>query len=332
MSLVLVTGGTGFVGKALVQRLAAEGRPMRLLVRRQTLDACAPWRETYPNIEIAVGDLTDAASLQSGVRGVTEIFHLAADYRLWVRDPTSMYQANVGGTEALMRAAAREGVRRIVYMSSVATLKPLKEGAADETSALGEDEAIGPYKRSKWQAERIVSAMARDGLPVVIVNPSTPIGPGDTRPTPTGRIIVDAARGRIPAFVDTGLNLVHVDDVARGCLLALEHGRLGERYILGGDDVTLRALLAEIAALVGRPAPKISLPHWAVLPIAAGAELAAMWSGREPLATIDGVRMSRHRMFFSSAKARAELGYAARPHDEALRDAIAWFRAHEYID
>jgi dihydroflavonol-4-reductase len=262
------------------------------------------------------------------VAGCAALFHVAADYRLWVRDPAAMQAANVGGTERLMMAALGAGVGRIVYTSSVATLGLAADGAAaDETTPSRLEDMIGPYKRSKFMAEEVVRELiATRALPAVIVNPSTPIGPRDVKPTPTGRMIVEAASGRMPAFVDTGLNLVHVDDVAQGHLLAEQHGRIGERYILGGENLSLGAILGEIARLVGRRAPRLSLPIAALWPVALGAEAWARVSGREPFVTLDGLRMAKKHMFFTSAKAERELGYRARPAAAGLADAIAWFR------
>ena len=258
------------------------------------------------------GDLRDRASLAAALKGVRFLFHAAADYRLWARDPEEIIRNNVEGTRLIMEEALRAGVERIVYTSSVATLKLVDGAPATEDRPLAEEEAIGAYKRSKVAAERLVEAMVRrDGLPAVIVNPSTPIGPRDVRPTPTGRIIIEAASGRMPAFVDTGLNLVHVDDVAAGHLAALERGRIGERYILGGENVLLADMLADIARLVGRRPPTLKLPRAAIYPIAYGAELMAKVRGVEPFVTLDGLRMARHHMFFDDAKARRELGYAS---------------------
>ena len=247
--------------------------------------------------------------------------------------PNEIIRNNVEGTRLLMQEALRAGVERIVYTSSVATLKLVDGGTANETLPLSaEEEAIGAYKRSKIAAERLVEAMiARDSLPAVIVNPSTPIGPRDVQPTPTGRIIVEAASGRMPGFVDTGLNLVHVDDVAAGHLAALQRGRIGERYILGGENVFLADMLADIARVVGRRPPTLRIPRIAVYPVAYGAELMARIRGVEPFVTLDGLRMARHHMFFDDAKARRELGYVSRPYREGLCDAIAWFRAHGYL-
>ncbi len=242
-------------------------------------------------------------------------------------------RANVEGAKATMEAALAAGVERIVYTSSVATLS-LKNASApvDEAAPSTVEGAVGVYKKSKVAAERLVERMIADrGLPAVIVNPSTPIGPRDVKPTPTGRVIVEAATGKVPAFVDTGLNLAHVDDVARGHLLAMEKGRIGERYILGGQDVALRDMLADIAALVGRKPPTVALPRGPLYPLAVAAELAARVTGKEPFLTVDALKMSRHHMFFTSAKAERELGYAARPYREALADAVAWFRSAEYI-
>jgi len=276
--------------------------------------------------DIVEGDLRDAAAVAAAMVGVRYLFHVAADYRLWAPDPEEIVRNNRSTTEIVMRAAAAAGVERIVYTSSVATLKPLDHGAADETRSATPEQAVGAYKRSKVVAERLVEQMVADGLPAVIVQPSTPIGPRDVKPTPTGRIIVEAANGKIPAFVDSGLNLVHVDDVAAGHLLALEKGRLGERYILGGQDVMLGEMLAEIAAIVGRKAPTVRIPRTPLFPLAWANEQLARVAGGTPFLTLDSLRMAKHRMFFTSAKAEAELGYRARPYRDALGDAIAWFR------
>ncbi len=325
----LVTGATGFVGTAVARQLLAAGHTLRALARegsdrRNLADL---------DIEIALGDLRDPDSLDAAVSGCEAVFHVAADYRLWIRDPASLYASNVDGTLNLMRAALRAGVSRVVYTSSVATLGLNADGTpADEDTPVSIDDMIGHYKRSKFIAEREVRRMVtEDRLPAVIVNPSTPIGPRDVKPTPTGRVILDAAAGRIPAFVNTGLNVVHVDDVARGHLLAFERGTPGERYILGGEDLSLETILARVAAVSGRKAPKLKLPHAAVLPIAHASELFARMFGGEPLATVDGVRMARKRMFFSSRKARESLGYGFRSSTEAIRDAVEWFKSNGYL-
>jgi dihydroflavonol-4-reductase len=326
---VLVTGGSGFLGSAVARSLLARGLRVRALVRptspRGNLEGlgCEPVQ----------GDLTDAPSLRAALQDVQHLFHVAADYRLWAPDPGVLLRVNVDGTRALMRAALEAGVERIVYTSSVAALKVAGATApVDETAPLDPDEAIGTYKRSKTLAERVVEEMvARDGLPAVIVNPSTPIGPRDIRPTPTGRIILDAARGKIPAFVETGLNFAHVDDIAEGHLLAFERGRIGERYILGGENVFLQEFLAEVARRTGRRAPTMKLPRGPLYPLALGAEAVAKLTGKEPLLTVDALRMSRYRMFFTSAKAERELGYHARPWQEGVADALAWFRSAGYL-
>ena len=325
--LVLVTGATGFVGAAVARALAGRGARLRVLARssspRRNLDGL--------EAEVVEGDMRDAASMSRALDGVGALFHVAADYRLWAPDPTEIVRNNLLGTEAVMQAALAAGVQRIVYTSSVATLS-LAHTPADETSPLNEADAIGAYKRSKVAAERLVERMvAEQGLPAIIVNPSTPIGPGDVRPTPTGRIIVEAATGRVPAFVDTGLNLVHVDDVAEGHCLALEKGRVGDRYILGGQDVSLRDMLAEIARLTGRRPPSINLPRGPLYPLAVAAEMVGRITGKEPFLTVDALKMAGHHMFFSSAKAERELGYRARPYLEALADALAWFRLEGYV-
>jgi hopanoid-associated sugar epimerase len=294
--LVLLTGGSGFVGSAIARALLAAGYRVRALVRpsspRNNLAGL--------DLEMVDGDICDTAAMRRAMRGAQRVVHAAADYRLWTRDPAALVRANVGGTRTVMEAALAEGVPRVVYTSSVATLRPRNDGAASEADTENEAGAIGAYKRSKVAAERVVEAIAARGLPVVIVNPSTPIGPRDIKPTPTGRVIVEAARGRMPAFVDTGMNLVHVDDVAAGHVAALERGKPGERYILGGDDVPLREMLAEIAALTGRRAPRFQLPRAPLFPLATAAEAIAAITGRAPLLTRDGLRMSRHRMFFTS--------------------------------
>lgn len=321
----LVTGATGFVGAAVARRLLDDGEAVRVLARqggeRRNLNGLP--------VEVVEGDLADHASLTRAVKGCSAVFHVAADYRLWVPRPASMYRVNVQGTVDLLRAAAEAGAERIVYTSSVATLGLDPTGApAEEETPVRLADMVGHYKRSKFLAEEAVRGLAEtEGLPVVIVNPSTPVGPGDVKPTPTGRMIVDSANGRMPAFVDTGLNIVHVDDVAAGHLAAFRHGRLGQRYILGGDNLTLESILARIAAFVGRDPPKVKLPHHLVMPIAVLVEGWARVTGlKDPILTIDSVRMSRKKMFFSSTKAERALGYRHRPAEEALADAVVWFR------
>ena len=326
--VVLVTGASGFVGSAVARLLAEKGYRVRVLMR-----ATSP-RANVEGIacETVEGDMRDAASMAIAMRGVRYLFHVAADYRLWARDPEEIVRNNREGTRAVMEAALGAGVEKIVYTSSVAALKPLEGAVADETSRHTEASAIGAYKRSKVVAERLVEEMvAARGLPAVLVSPSTPIGPRDIKPTPTGRIIVEAATGKMPAYVDTGLNLVHVDDVAEGHLLALERGKTGEVYVLGGEDVTLKTMLADIAGLSGRKAPTLRLPRGPIYPIAFAAEAAARVTGREPFVTVDALRMARHHMFFSSAKAAKDLGYRARPYAKGIEDALAWFRQAGYV-
>ena len=327
--IALVTGATGFVGSAVARALLADGHRVKALARpnsdRRNLAGL--------DVEPVTGDLADPASLAPALKGCTALFHVAADYRLWVPDPKAMLRTNVAGTAAILRAAAAAGVARAVYTSSVATLGHHADGRpADETTMATEGQMIGLYKRSKFLAEDAARAAAAEtGLPVVIVNPSTPIGPCDVKPTPTGRIIVEAATGRIPAFVDTGLNLVHVDDVAQGHLAAFARGVPGERYILGGEDFALSAILAEIAGLVGRKAPKIRLPLGPIWPVALVAETVSRFTGKEPMVTRDALRMARKTMYFSSDKARAALDYRPRPARQALVDALGWFRANGYL-
>jgi dihydroflavonol-4-reductase len=319
----LVTGATGFVGAAVVRALLGEQWQVRVLARRGSD------RRNLKNldVEISEGDLGDLSSLERAAQGCDGLFHVAADYRLGARDPAELYRANVEGTRNVLNAACRSGVRRIVYTSSVATIGIPADGTpGDERTASSLANMIGHYKRSKYLAEEVVRDAAQGGISVVLVSPSTPVGPGDVKPTPTGQLVLDAAAGRMPAYVDTGLNIVHVDDVAAGHLLAYERGKPGERYILGGQDMSLREILEVIARLEGRNPPRVRLPYGLVLPIAYVAEGFARLTGRSGRITLEGVRMSRKKMFFSSAKAARELGYRWRPPVQAFEDAIRWFR------
>ena len=326
---ILVTGASGFVGSAVVRRLLELDTAVRVLVRPSSNRANI---QDLP-VEVASGDLRDPDSLVKALMGCQGVYHVAADYRLWAPDPQDLYASNVDGTRNLLRAAGEAGVDRIVYTSSVATLGLHPDGSpADEDTAVGLQDMIGHYKRSKFLAEEEAKRLTQEqGLPVVIVNPSTPVGPRDIKPTPTGRMILEAACGRMPAYVDTGLNLVHVDDVAQGHVLAFRHGRIGERYVLGGRNMMLKEILTVIAGLVDRPPPRVRLAHNLVLPIAYLAETwAKLFGTGEPLVTVDGVRLAKKRMFFSTAKAEQELGYTSRPPEQALKDAIDWFQAQGY--
>lgn len=323
---VLVTGATGLVGGAIVRALLKAGYDVHALVRPASNRAnLAGYAVTERQ-----GDILDPATVARALEGVRFLVHSAADYRLWARDPEVIARTNVEGTRIVMEAALEAGVERIVYTSSVATIAPAPDGTpADESRKAEPSQEMGPYKRSKIIAERLVERMvAERRLPAVIVNPSTPVGPGDVRPTPTGRLVLDAARGRMPGFVETGLNVAHVDDVAEGHVLALRKGRVGERYILGGDNVPLSEILAAIAKLSGRRPPRIKIPHAAVYPAAVASEAWARITGREPLITREGLRLSRQHMFYSDAKARSELGYKSRLYSEALADAVSWFAAN----
>jgi dihydroflavonol-4-reductase len=325
----LVTGATGFLGSAVARVLIAAGHTVRIMSRpssdtRNLVDLDA---------EIVHGDLSQPETLGPALKGCTALFHVAADYRLWVRDPDAMYRANVAGSAALMRAAAGAGIGRAVYTSSVAVLGIDKSGKpANEDTPVTVADMVGHYKRSKFLAEEAVAKVAREtGLPVVTVNPSTPIGPRDIKPTPTGRTIVMAATGKMPAYVDTGLNLVHVDDCAAGHLLAFDKGRPGERYILGGEDYSLARMQAAIAGMSGQKPATISLPVAPLYPLAMLMEFFARFTGKEPMLIRDTLRMAKKHMFFSSAKAERELGYSFRPAVEGLADAVAWFREAGYL-
>ncbi|MGH8580966.1 MAG: hopanoid-associated sugar epimerase [Gammaproteobacteria bacterium] len=315
---ILITGASGFVGAAVLRKLIEREHEMRVLVRAGSSHVNL---ESLP-VEVVVGDLRDRQSLGYAVRTCEALYHVAADYRLWAQDPQELYHTNVTGTRNIVLAAADAGVQRIVYTSSVATLGLHPDGApADEETPVSLDRMIGHYKRSKFLAEQeITRLVSEQGLPVVIVNPSTPIGPRDVKPTPTGRMVLDAATGRMPAYVDTGLNVVHVDDVAGGHLLAFERGRIGERYILGGHNMTLRQILECVARITGGKPPRIRLPQGLVLPFAYVSEAWARVSKAHtpPRLTVAGVRMSKKRMFFTSGKAERELAYRFRAPEQAI--------------
>jgi dihydroflavonol-4-reductase len=325
---ILVSGANGFVGSAVVRALLRHDYPVRALARASSDTASLDGLD----VEIVRGDLLDPPSLERALRNCEGLFHVAADYRLWARDPREIGKANVRGTHNILLAAQRSGVRRIVHTSSVATLGLHHDGTpSDEDTPVHLADMIGAYKRSKFLSEALVRRCARAGSDIVIVNPAAPVGPRDRKPTPTGRMILDAARGRMPAFVDTGLCIVHVDDVAEGHVLAYERGQRGRRYVLGGENMSLRSILGTVAELTGRRKPWLQLPHAAVLPVAYVAEAWARMTGIAPNVTVDGVKLARHRMYFSSARAEAELGYRARPAREALADAIQWFRDNGYL-
>jgi dihydroflavonol-4-reductase len=324
----LVTGATGFLGSHVARQLAGRGERVRVLVRASSDTRALEGFEA----ERFTGDLRDAASLDRAVAGVTIVFHVAADYRLWARDPREIYESNVTGTQNLLEAARRAGVERFVYTSTVATIAvPRKSGLPDEATQASLAEMIGHYKRSKFEAEQNAMRAAETGLPVVIVNPTTPVGPGDWKPTPTGKIIVDFLNGRLPGYVDTGLNFVPVEDCASGHLLAAERGRVGERYILGGRNLTLKEVLDMLAVISGRRAPQWKFPH--ALAYAAGCVDTAVSRllGREPQIPLEGVRMARHKMFVDASKAGRELGFAHGPVEAALERAVVWYEANGYV-
>ena len=328
----LVTGATGFLGSHVARLLAERGEVVRVLARpssdRRALAGL--------NAEVAAGDLRDAQSLGAALAGVRRVYHVAADYRLWARDPQEIYDSNVGGTRNLLEAAARAGCERFVYTSTVATIAVHragqgKDGLPDERIATRLDEMIGHYKRSKWLAEQEAVQAAARGVPVVIVNPTAPVGPGDWKPTPTGRVIVDFLAGKMPAFVDTGLNLVGVEDCAAGHLLAAEKGKIGERYILGARNMTLEEILRTLARISGLPAPRFRLPHAVAYVAACVDTLFSRAFGRAPRIPLDGVRMARHRMWVDAGRAVQELGFSPAPPEDALARAVRWYQANGFV-
>jgi dihydroflavonol-4-reductase len=324
-----LTGATGFLGSHVARALAAQGADLRLLVRStsnlKNLEGL--------NAETATGDLRDPASLEEAMSGCDTVFHVAADYRLWARDPEEMYRSNVEGTRAILEAARKNGVRRVVYTSSVATMGFTRNGnPADEASPVVLADMIGHYKRSKFMAEQIALEAGRSGMHVVVVNPTTPVGEQDIKPTPTGRIILDFLKRKFPAYVDTGLNLVDVTECARGHVAALERGKSGERYILGGENLTLKQILDKLGAITGLSSPTVKLPYFFAFAAAAVDEtVTGRILHREPRATIDAVRMGRKKMFASSAKAERDLGWKLVPAENALRRAVEWFRTNGYV-
>ncbi len=324
----LVTGGTGFIGAHVVRALLGKGRRVRCLVRpggnRSNLEGLP--------VELSEGDLRDRRSLDRALKGVETLYHVAADYRLWTRNPAELYQSNAGGTENILAAAAAAGVSRVIYTSSVGALGLTPDGSpANETTPVTREEVVGHYKKSKYDAERVAEAWVGKGLPVVIVNPSTPVGELDVKPTPTGRLVVDFLNRRLPAYVDTGLNLVDVRDVAAGHLLAAEKGRPGEKYILGNRNMTLKEILGALARITGLPAPGLRLPHAVPLAAAVVDTFLSGLLGKAPRISVESVRMSMHRMYFDASKAVRELGLPQSPVEDALARAAAWFQEHGYV-
>ena len=324
---LFITGATGFVGSHVARKAAEQGAELRLLTRRTSITENLP-----KGAELVQGDLREPARFAAVLRGCDALIHVAADYRLWVPDPAEMYKANVEGTRELLRLAREAGVRRVVYTSSVATMGFRKDASAvDEETPVGEADMIGHYKRSKWMAEQVAIAAARAGQEVVILNPTTPVGSMDVKPTPTGRIIVDFLNKKFPAYVETGLNLVDVDEIARMHLAALGRGRFGERYILGGENLTLKQILDRLGAMTGLPSPTMKVPHAVAMAFAFFDEtVTGKLRGKEPRATVEAVRMGKKMMWASSAKAERELGWRVLPVENALRSAVEWFVANGY--
>ena len=323
---ILVTGGAGFVGSHIVRLLLERGEHVRVLVRRP--EAC-PSLVGLP-VEIVGGDLRHPESLRAAVAGCQQVYHCAADYRLWTRDPQELYRSNVDGTESLLEACRSGGVEKVIYTSSVAAIGIPAGGEGDEGTPVSLDDMIGHYKRSKFLAQEVALRFARAGYPVYLVNPSAPIGPGDSKPTATGKIILDFLKGKMPAYVDTGLNLVAVEDVARGHLLVADKGVPGRLYILGDTNLTLKQILDKLSALTGLPSPRVRLPYAFVYCLAVLENWVSLRLGREPLIPLEGVRMSRKRMWFSAQRARQELGFAPTSADAALERAVRWFVEHGY--
>ncbi len=324
----LLTGATGFVGGHLLAALLEGGARVRCLVRPTSPRRNLEGRE----VEVAAGDLRDYEPLRRALEGCDAVFHCAADYRLYTRRPEEMYASNVAGTRNVLRAAADAGVSRVVYTSSVGALGLEPDGgAAIETTPVTIDDMVGHYKRSKFLAERVAEEWAAKGLPVVIVNPSTPVGDGDLKPTATGRVVLDFLNRKTPAYVETGLNLIDVRDVAAGHLLAAEKGRPGEKYILGNRNMSLREIFETLSKLTGLPAPRWKLPHWIPLAAAAVDTSVARLRGGEPSVPLEAVRLARYKMYFDAGKAVRELGLPQTPVEEALRRAIDWFRANGYV-
>ncbi len=330
MDSAFLTGGTGFVGASLARLLLQQGLAVKALARkgsdRRNLDGLS--------VEIVEGGLNDVASIEAGVKGCRYVFHVAADYRIWVPNPADMYRANVDGTENVIRAAAKAGAQKIVHCSSVAAVKvPDGHTPVDETSEYAcVDDVVGDYKKSKFLSDVLARKLAKDeGLPVVVVNPAAPIGPRDIKPTPTGKIVVDFLNGKMPSYIDTGMNIVHVDDVAMGHWLAATKGRIGERYILGGENLTLKGVLDELASVTGRTAPRFKTPYAVAYAFGALDTAIARMRGVEPMAPLDAIKMAKHYMWFSSRKAARDLGYESRAARLALKDAADWFTANGYV-
>jgi dihydroflavonol-4-reductase len=323
----LVTGASGFLGNHVARQLVARGDAVRVLVRASSQLRAI---EGLP-VETIQGDLRDAASLDRAVRGVSRVFHVAADYRLWAPNPKDIYESNVTGTKNLLEAARRAGVKQFIYTSTVATIAVERPSLPSEDTESELNEMVGHYKRSKWLAEREALAAAKKGLPVIVVSPTTPVGPGDWKPTPTGKLILDFLNGKMPGYVETGLNFVGVEDAAAGHLLAAQLGKVGQRYLLGGENFTLKQLLDILSRITGRPAPRLKIPHGAALALAFAENAFSRLWGREPQIPVEGVKIARHMMFVNCSKAQRELNFVASPVAAALERAVRWYKANGYV-
>ncbi len=323
----LVTGAAGFLGSHITRQLVARGEDVRVLLRPSSQNRAIA---DLP-LEYVTGDLRDAASLDRAMKNVKRVFHAAADYRLWARRSSEIYDSNVGGTKNVLAAAKRAGVEQFIYTSTVATLAVDRPQLPNESTGAKLEEMVGHYKRSKWMAEREALDAAKDGLPVIVAMPTTPVGPWDWKPTPTGKIILDFLNGKMPGYVETGLNFVGVEECAAGHLLVADKGKTGERYLLGGENLTLKQMLDTLAKITGLPAPTLKISHRVALGVAYASTVFSRMIGRAPGITIEGVKIAQHMMFVDCTRAQRELGFKPGPVAAALERAVRWYEANDYV-